>query len=414
MKIRILEKTFFILLIITILTGCDLFKGDDPEPIPTDEYLLSYEQQKSYLPSIIQIALQEVIGDYPELESLMTEFKHPITVYTITYTTTYNDEPVTASGMVSIPLTVGEPFPVFSFQNGTNTLHSEAPSVNPDSEFFLLLEFIASTGFVVSVPDYLGFGASEQMFHPYLDKESTVQIVTDMIKAVKELVNNHLDIEISDDLYINGYSQGGWATMQLQKSLEQDNTTGMNLKASACGAGPYDLNFINNYILAQTDYPEPYFIGYIYNSYIQTGSITNATSDVFKSPYDERISTLYDGSKSGEEINAQLTTSVAELFTDYYRQNATTDNKFSSVISSLTNNSVGAWKTNIPTMIIHGTDDTFVPPQVSFNMYQNFLLQGVNPANLTYVPVPGAGHREGIIPAEAAALKWFIELKQAY
>jgi len=414
MKIRILIKTFFFLLIITVLTGCDLFKDDDPEPIPTDEYLVSFEQQKSYLPSIIQIALQTVIGDYPELEDLMSEFKHAITVYTITYTTTYNGEPITASGLVSIPVTQGVEFPLFSFQNGTNTLHSEAPSVNPDSQLFLLLEFVASTGFIVSVPDYLGFGASDQMFHPYLDKESTVQTVTDMIKAVQELVNNHLDIEISNDLYINGYSQGGWATMQLQKSLEENNTTGMNLKASACGAGPYDLNFINNYILAKTDYPEPYFIGYIYNSYIQTGSITNATSDVFKSPYDDRISTLYDGTKSGEEINAQLTTSVAELFTDYYLQNATTDNKFASVISSLTNNSIEAWKTNVPTMIIHGTDDTFVPPQVSFNMYQNFLLQGVNPEKLFYVPVPGAGHREGIIPAEAAALKWFIELKHAY
>jgi hypothetical protein len=39
------------------------------------------------------------------------------------------------------------------------------------------------------MPDYLGFGSSDNMFHPYLHKESTVQTVLDMLRAVDELAS---------------------------------------------------------------------------------------------------------------------------------------------------------------------------------------------------------------------------------
>ena len=410
MKANFLVKSTLIILFISILAGCDLSKPDE-EPVKNDEYLLSYEKQKSYLPAFIQLIVQNITTKYSEMQDLVNEFEHGIDIYSITYTTTFEGKPVTASGLVSLPTTQGIAFPVMSFQNGTITSDIEAPSLNPDYEFYLLLEFIASSGFVVSIPDYLGFGASDQMFHPYLDKESTVQSVTDMIRAVKELVNNHLEISINDDLYISGYSQGGWATLQLQKSIEENHSSEFNLKASACGAGPYDLNYINKYILEQTDYSQPYFAGYIFNSYIQLGIITNSTSDVFKSPYDERITTIYDGTKLGYELNAQLTTKVADLFTEDYRQHAYTDEKFSSIVSGLTANSISAWKTNIPTMIATGTADDFVPPEVSFSIYQNFLLEGVDADKLIYVPIQGEDHESAVIPVEAVSLKWFIELK---
>ncbi|NQU87518.1 MAG: hypothetical protein HQ541_17330, partial [Mariniphaga sp.] len=68
-------------------------------------------------------------------------------------------------------------YPLLSFQNGTNTLHANAPSVNPDWELYRFLEAVSSTGFVLAIPDYIGFGSTEEKFHPYLDKESTIQCV---------------------------------------------------------------------------------------------------------------------------------------------------------------------------------------------------------------------------------------------
>ena len=413
MKNNFLFKSISILAFIVLISSCDLLKNNN-ETKPSDEYLLSYDMKTTYLPSIIKPILeQQISSKYPDFQPVLDQMKHNVSVYTITYLTTFKDEQVIASGLVAVPTTSGIQFPIMSFQNGTNTLHSMAPSVNPDDELYLMLEFVASTGFIISLPDYLGFGESDQMFHPYLDKESTVQTVIDMLHAVKELVNNYLYIDMSNDLYITGYSQGGWATMQLQKAIETGYSSEFNLKASACAAGPYDLNFINSYVLGQTTYPMPYFLGYVFNSYINLGYITNPASDVFNSPYDNVVTTYYDGTHSGEDINAHLTTSVADLFTDDYRNNATTDGKFASIINSMSENSISAWNTVTPMLILHGTDDDFVPQQVSQNIYQDFLTLGVSPDKVIYVPLAGETHTSGAIPAELASIKWFLDLKNA-
>jgi dienelactone hydrolase len=355
--------------------------------------------------------METVSSNYPDFQYISDNVEHSISVYKISYLTKFNGDDIIASGLVAIPDTKDVIFPMLSYQNGTNTLHNNAPSVNPNYELYLLLEFVASTGFVVSIPDYLGFGESSEMFHPYLDRMSTVQTVTDMMRAVKELAKNYLEIDMNDDLYISGYSQGGWATMQLQKNIEENYMDEFNLKASACGAGPYDLNYINKYVLQQTNYPMPYFLGYMFNSYFNLGDITTAPADMFKAPYDERILTLYDGTKSGEEINAQLTTKVADLFTDDYIENFYTDSKFSSVVKSLTDNSIEAWKTTIPMLISHGTNDDFVPPLGSNKIFQDFLSKGVAADKIFLLPLTGATHTTGIIPSGIASVKWFIELK---
>lgn len=409
MKHQFLSRIFPVIFVMAFFSGCNL--NEDEPPRPVENYLLSYEKNKTYLPVFIQGLLGNLTTQYPGFQNIIDNVEHGVTVYTITYKTSFRGEERTASGLVAVPITKGVAFPLLSFQNGTNTLHSEAPSVNPDNELYLLLEFAASTGFVIAFPDYLGFGASSDMFHPYLDKESTIQTVIDMLRAVNELVANHLDIELDNRLFITGYSQGGWATMHLQKEIEEKYMNEFNLVASACSAGPYDLNFINNYILALENYPMPYFVGYIYNSYMQLGQITTPASKVFNPPYDQRILTLYDGTRSGEEINAQLTTKISELFTADYIQNAKTGQQYTSIVTSMKNNSLNAWQTNIPTHIYHGLNDDFVPAQVSQHIYEDFLAKGVTPATVNYFPIPGAGHQDGIIPAELEALKWFIELK---
>ncbi|MBK6281721.1 MAG: alpha/beta fold hydrolase [Draconibacterium sp.] len=403
-------KMLLIIMLAAFISACDLNNNDEPQI--TDDYLVSSEIHTSYGLSQMKAMLTVYSNFYPELQSIADNLQHDIDVYKITYKTTFDGQEIIASGLVSVPKTNGI-YPILSYQNGTNTLHSDAPSMDPDNQLFQLLEFLASSGFVVSVPDYLGFGASSNMFHPYLDKESTIQTVTDMLKAVEELVANHLEIEVSKDLYITGYSQGGWATMQLQKSIEENNTGEFNLKASSCGAGPYDLRYVNDYVLGLTNYPMPYFIGYVFNGHLKLGDITNPAGDIFKSPYDQKILNLYDGTKSGDEINAQLTTSTADLFTAEYKTTSNTNPKFSSVISSLNNNSIAAWKTNIPTLITHGTADTYVPEQISINMYDDFLEKGVDQSKITYIAIPGAGHNTAVIPSGVATFNWFISLNNA-
>lgn len=405
------NKFLIIIVALFLFSACNLFDNENDVPKPEDKYLVSYELQKAYLPTLIKSVLEVVAKDYPEFQNISANIEHAISIYKISYITKFNGEEIIASGLVAIPNTKDVTFPLLSYQNGTNTLNSNAPSVNPDYELYMLLEFVASTGFVISMPDYLGFGESKEMFHPYYDKASTVQSVTDMLRAVKELATNYLEIDVSDDLYISGYSQGGWATMQLQKSIEDNFASEFNLRASACGAGPYDLNAINKYIIGLETYPMPYFIGYVYNSFYNLGITDIEPGDLFKSPYDERVLNLYDGSKSSTEINDQLTTKIADLLTDNYVTNCYTDAKFSSMVASLTNNSIPAWKTTTPTMILHGTSDNYVPVTISNKMFQDFLSEGVGADKIILVPLTGETHTSGIIPSGIASINWFINLK---
>ncbi|QGY42338.1 prolyl oligopeptidase family serine peptidase [Maribellus comscasis] len=406
----ILSKLAILAFVVYLLSACDLVDnggGDEP----ADSFLTGYEQVNTFIPLTINLALDQIPGDYPELDYIKEKVQHGVLVYKITYNTSFEGQLKSASGLVCIPTGEGS-FPIMSYQNGTNTLNSNAPSENPDYELYLLLEAVASTGFVVVIPDYLGFGESSDMFHPYLDKESSNKSVLDMLRAAQELAENHIDTELSGDLYIAGYSQGGWATLQLQKEIENKYSGEFNLKASACGAGPYDLNYINEYITAQTTYPMPYYLGYMFNSYVNLGDITTPVDEVFKEPYASKILSLYDGSKSGEEINAELTTNISNLLTANYISNFETDEQYASVVSTLEVNSISAWATTTPTLLIHGLADSYVPSKVSTDIYQEFLSLGVSLNQVTWLGLPETDHIGGIVPSGLASVSWFLQLEE--
>jgi predicted esterase len=249
------------------------------------------------------------------------------------------------------------------------------------------------------------------MSHPYLHKESTVQAVLDMLRAVEELATVR-EFSLNDELYLTGYSQGGWATMQVQKAIEEDFSGEFNLKASAPGAGPYDLNFIKEHILSQDTYPMPYYFGYLYNGLIHLDEESvPPIGEVFSAPYDSLIPTLFDGSKSGEEINAELTTDVAELFTENFRLNYKTDTLFHSLTEVLENNSIKAWNTSTPTRIIHGKSDTYVPAVLSKNIYDDFVAKGAE-NRVELIEIPETDHINGIVPAGLISINWFLELTE--
>ncbi|HPT32872.1 MAG TPA: hypothetical protein PLW67_13570, partial [Prolixibacteraceae bacterium] len=217
-------------------------------------------------------------------------------------------------------------------------------------------------------------------------------------------------MQMTKDTYLMGYSQGGWATMVLKKELETNLSAEFNLKATACGAGPYDLQFICGKILGQSTYPQPYFLAYMMNAYIKTGEISLSYADIFNSPYSgtNYISDLYNGKNDGGTINSKLSTSVSTLFTADVIANLSTGGKYLSLWEALRNNSVTAWKTTTPTFMVHGLGDTYVMPGVSNNMYLDFILKGTSLDMITYVPVPLLDHTEAVIPWGLLSAKWIV------
>jgi len=398
---------FYLLLFVfagLLLNSCE--ENNNPE-----------KQYENYISNELKIELtsQEAIANFtkvaPEAVALSPLIRYDVEVRKITYRTVFQDQNIQASGLVCFPKTAGN-YPVLSFQNGTNTLHSEAPSVNDDNDLFSVMESITSMGFIVVIPDYIGFGASANLPHPYLDAKSSTQSILDLLRATNEYSSDDKIVaKPTKDLFIFGYSQGGWATMQLQKTIEKDYSSEFNLIASSCGAGPYSIEYMNKYIVDKTDYPMPYFLAYLLNSYVTIGAFTNPLSDFIQAPYAAKIPGLFDGKHSGSAINDELTTQMATLLTTEYRTGYDTNAKFASVRSVFISNSITAWNAKTPMKLFHGANDDYIPSEISTKMLADFKTAGVSDSQIQLVIIPDADHSTGVYPTGLQTILWFLSLK---
>lgn len=404
-------KTVAFTIVVLFISGLNSCKKDEIDEEKTGEYYISSLSLKTRTKAELGVLYTFLGASYLPAFDLVPQVKTGVTIHKIVYETEYLNGQVDASGLVCMPDEPGE-YPILCFQNGTNTLHANAPSENYNDQLFTVLEGVASMGFIVVIPDYLGFGESEQLDHPYLHTETTVSTILNMVRASKEFSEIENTIaKPTDDLYILGYSQGGWATLSVQKAIEQNYSSEFNLVASACGAGPYNLTALNEYVLSQSQYPMPYFLAYILKGHKSVGSITNAYSDVFNSVYASKIDQYFDGKHSGDEINAVLNTTISQLIAPDYLSGYKTDSKYASIRNAFENNSVSAWNISTPTRLIHADLDAYVPISISEKMVADFRAIGVPESKLEMVTVNGFDHPGGVVPTGVNAVLWFLTFK---
>jgi pimeloyl-ACP methyl ester carboxylesterase len=364
------------------------------------------EYNEAYITSMIDLASIAV----PDIASIKPLVTSDIGIYKIIYKTTVNGNQIKASGLICVPKTPGA-YPVLSFQNGTNTVNTSAPSESPLSYTYQLVEFIASMGYVVVIADYPGFGESADIPHPYLITEPTVKSLVDLLYSVKEMVDSEFPgLTLKNEYYLLGYSQGGWATLALHKSLEQNYNADFNLSGSSCGAGPYDLQQLLQGMINKSTYPMPVYLAYIVHAYSAYNQFTNPATDIFSEPYASRINLLFTGLLSSDQINNQLTTSVADLINADFLSGFTTSVKYSSVRSALINNSVAAWHTYKPVLLVHGGNDTQVDLISTENMYNAMIQAGTSQDIIKKTIVQGVDHGDGAIPCMIKGILFLNDL----
>lgn len=349
----------------------------------------------------------------PEVLQIKPLIVNDVTVYKIVFKTTVNNQDINASGLVCVPATPGD-YPVLSFQNGTNTVNAYAPSQFPSDYSYQMIELIASLGYIVVISDYPGFGASASLPHPYLVKEPTVRSLVDNLYAVKEMAASELPgINLINEYYLLGYSQGGWASLALHKALEEDFNEDFDLIGSACGAGPYNIYLLLEEMINAATYPMPVYLGYIVNAYTSYDQFTNSVNDIFNEPYASRISTLYTGMLSSSEINNQLTTSIPGLINPDFLAGFGSAAEYSSVREALNRNSIPAWHSYKHLLLLHGSDDNDVDPAATENMYSAMIDAGTSENICSKVIIPDADHGSGIIPAMIQGILFLNDLKTA-
>lgn len=406
-------KLFVLVGFLMVLNACAKDpESDPPEPPQIQSVVRSYDLVKTYEANDIRLMFLLLASQFPEAEVLAEAVEYDVEVYHVVYRTRYRDTYRNASGLLCVPAVKTFQVPMLCFLNGTNTDYQMAPSNQLDHPLFQFLHTSASMGFGVLFPDYLGFGESEQIFHPYLNKSEMQPAILDFFLAGKELLTDQqTGNQWNGQAFMQGYSEGGWAGLACMQYLDAHPGFGIELTAAGLGAGPYDIGLVQAYILQQVEYPQPHYLPYVVLSYQAGGLITNPVGDFFQAPYADTIPSLYDGSLNGGAINSALTTQVENLVTEEFRLAYNTDPRFTNYMNALHENSVRAWNTLVPLRLYHGGNDDYVPAEVSQQLYQQFLAVGAQSVDL--YQLADLDHGEAAIPSMLDALVWFLQLKAA-
>ncbi len=347
--------------------------------------------------------LQQQLNDW-EIDIGMVPV-NDVQVYKIVYETMdWTGAPRQASGALYIPdAETKRGFPLLSSQHGTETKRDHVASVTPLIGFDAL--FSASTGYVACSPDYLGMGVSTDVFHPYIHA-SVADAVVDFIRAAKSFCCLN-DIKLNEQLFLAGYSEGGYATMATHKTLEEQFPDEFTVTASAPMAGPYDVLGTAEEQLSKTTFPYPSYFGYVsmaYNTIYGWGRL----NEIFRTPYAERLPDLFDGNHSSSEINATLTTEIDSLFQPQFLSDFKGSGE-TEVKAAFQENSLLDWTPKAPIHLYHGDADEAVPYANAVKAEQELKARG---AEIELITIPGASHSGGVLPSITGAKQWFDTLKK--
>jgi hypothetical protein len=400
---KVSKSIAIILLVVWIFSSCEN-NGIKPSYTYLEQYKKIYSYSKSQMEMILGLAAIQV----PEIGSLNIDISYDVDVYRVTYRTHLNQKEITASGLVCIP--VGDSaFSFLSFQNGTNTCLSNAPSKRLDNQLYSFISILAGGGYIAIIPDYIGFGESASVMHPYMHRESSNNAVIDLLQATRELINARLvSATYNGQVYLMGYSQGGWATLSVLDQLEHSPEPDLHVVAAACGAGAYDLKAMAQYILSQDEYPTTFFMPYFIESRLTNGLMSGELPTYFNEPYAAEIPQLLDGSLCNTALNMKFPKKVNELMQQDFLDNFLTGSSFSALRQELESNSVSSWGVQAKLRFYHSTGDKTIPYIQSKDIYSDFESQGLPEGQVTLFLNRNdtLGHNDVIIPWGVDAINW--------
>jgi len=388
-------KYLIVILLSGALISCD---GDDVNKEPTFEYVVSYE----FVETVTTDEIKTRFGNEPLVSGFIN---FDVDAYTLTYTTTnYDNTEVTASGLVLIPVVDGQT-KLASFQHSTLAKdanpaidqENRAPSyLSPDNPEVHLSAFLyASNGYLISAADYIGYGSTKELFHPYEHAETAATTSLDMLRATKELTE-FLEAETLEGTYLFGYSQGGNSTMALHKYIEENNlTTEFPVLRNATGAGAYHKTAVGDYIFnfeGNLGFSLSLYL-WVMDTYDKVyPSLQNGLAYYLNEPYASEV--INSGYFS---ISA---TDPSIVFTEQFISDI--NDPESEFSKALADNNVHDWEAEAPVQMYHSRDDGLVPYFNSTDALDAMTARGSADVELTTYTFPESVAPEDIHGAGGA------------
>lgn len=365
------------LLVATLtFTACGGGRNDDganvqPDPSTVRASLISTTKLKSF-------KSEDLLFSDSDLDDINQQdyLQYDVDLYKLIYTTLdTNEEVIKASGIVALPKKssqVGSP--LLSYQHGSIFYNAEAPSNDLASGAPPTL--LASLGFVTIAADYIGYGESLGQPHPYLLQIPYAAVSVDLLIAAKKWLAQQ-NTPLNSQLFLTGYSQGGYVTMAMHKALEKLNDPSMQVTAAVPGAGPYHIEETLDVLI---------------------DSLGLRSADAQRSIAD----TL------GDFIGGQITPSDTDIKFDNRIFSLYIDEGASGVAAE----NVHDWKATAPVRLFHGRDDDTVP-FINAPLAQA-AMQAKNSTDVQVIECPkdDSGHTECVPPYGLFMIDYFLGIAQ--
>ena len=260
---------------------------------------------------------------------------------------------------------------VVSYQHGTNSERMNAPSKPSEDEGLGIAAVFAGGGYLCLIPDYIGFGVSTEI-HTYLHAETTTNAVVDFLKIGSEICIG-LTKKETNNLFLIGISQGGHATAAVQREIEKNPVSGLQLIATSSIVGAYNLKEIS--IPYAIENKSVFYLGYLANSYCHI--YKHPLNSILLAPYDTVVPRIFDGNHTYEQVIARLPKTPESL----YRKDILNDfisGNHDWFTDKISENQTFDWKPNALFRMYYGSKDKDVSPQDAINAYSHMKQLGGN------------------------------------
>jgi Secretory lipase len=272
------------------------------------------------------------------------------------------NRPIVASGLVALPIKPnGRRAPVLSYQHGTIFKDAEAPSnaMKPEEPPLVF----ASLGYIVLAADYVGYGVSKGAPHPYLLSAPAAAAVNDLITAARlwRQQAGSPGPTANGQLFLAGYSEGGYATAAAHRELQQQGAANPHLQTlvmSFAGGGPQDVGLTLDRQLARVKDQNRLIGGLINPGFLR-----------------------HLGNTLREEVRRQMLKLIIPDDADVSFQSTFLDFFLADDVGNINRHcNVLDWAPQLPHELFHGRDDRTVSFVSSQNAQAYAIAAGARPA----------------------------------
>ncbi len=339
--------------------------------------LVSYELTKTYTIADIEAEFASLGLD---AFSNILPISYAVDRYTIIYKTpdVNGTDLIEVSGAMLIPQNYECYASMLNYNHGTMF---DGAMTDGDGEFIIGL-LMSTDGYVSALPDYIGYGASKDKVHPYIIAKPSATTSVDMIRAARQFCRE-IGVELNDDLFVAGYSEGGFVAMATLKEIQELHSDEIKVTIGTPMSGPYQVfPLTRDSITSPTSVNAGLvsFVAYAYNAYYD--NMFDSWSEIFKAPYDDIVPRIFNPENRETNLTGQLPAKAFDLFQpDFYEEVKTNDNHPFNV--AMAENNIYDWVPEMPLKMYYCEADEQVSYVNALATLDTMLAKGADPENVT-------------------------------